>query len=93
MANRRNFRRHRGLSEQAETSTAEPDSIESGGAELFEDAAAALKRDDVAPAARADKVARARELIASPDYPPQEVLQSVAGLLARHLGPDDEQED
>ena len=90
MANRRNFRRHRGLSDLAETSAIEPGSIEMGGAGTLEEvAAAALEREDIAPALRTDKVTRARKLIASPGYPPKEVLQSVAGLLAEHLGEGD----
>lgn len=90
MANRRNFRRHRGLSEQPESSALESVSIEFTAADTLEEAAAAaLNREDIAPSVRADKVARARELIASSDYPPKEVLQSVAGLLAGHLGKDD----
>jgi hypothetical protein len=36
---------------------------------------------------RAAKVARAKALIADPDYPPKTVLDSVAGLLAGHLHP------
>ena len=34
---------------------------------------------------RSEKVRRARELVQDRDYPPAEVLQSVAGLLAQHL--------
>lgn len=36
---------------------------------------------------RAAKIARAKALIADPDYPPKTVLDSVAGLLAGHLRP------
>lgn len=90
MANRRNFRRHRGLSEQVDSSAIESDSIEMNDAGSLEDvAAAALQREDIAPSVRSDKVARARELIASADYPPKEVLQSVASLLATHLSEDE----
>ena len=35
---------------------------------------------------RAAKVARARKLVADPDYPPKQVLAAVADLLARKLG-------
>ena len=34
---------------------------------------------------RAAKVARARKLVADPDYPPKQVLVAVADLLARKL--------
>lgn len=34
---------------------------------------------------RSEKVRRARQLVQDGDYPPPEVLQSVAGLLAQHL--------
>lgn len=37
------------------------------------------------PEAREDRVARARRLIADANYPPKEVLDSVAGLLAQHI--------
>ncbi len=86
MANRRNFRRHRGLSDNIVGSSIDPETPTSDATETLEEiAAAALQRDDVAPAVRAEKVARARALIDNPDYPPKEVLQSVAGLLADHL--------
>lgn len=38
---------------------------------------------------RKEKVARARRLVRDSNYPPPEVLDSVAGLLARHLKPGD----
>ena len=34
---------------------------------------------------RSEKIRRARVLVQDHDYPPSEVLQSVAGLLAQHL--------
>lgn len=93
MANRRNFRRHRGLSEQAEASALESDLADNSPAHSLEEiAAAALSREESVPSVRADKVSRARKLIASPDYPPKDVLQSVAGLLAEHLGRNDARE-
>jgi hypothetical protein len=36
---------------------------------------------------RLDKLARAQQLVADGNYPPKEVLESVATLLARHLQP------
>jgi hypothetical protein len=86
MANRRNFRRHRGLSENMGGSPIDPETPSADAAETLEEiAAAALEREDIAPTVRAEKVARAKALISNPDYPPKEVLQSVAGLLANHL--------
>ena len=35
---------------------------------------------------RAAKVARARKLVADPNYPPKQVMEAVADLLARKLG-------
>ena len=35
---------------------------------------------------RAAKVARARKLVADPNYPPKKVMERVADLLARKLG-------
>lgn len=40
-------------------------------------------------AVRKGKVARARRLLRDSNYPPPEVLDSVARLLARHLKPGD----
>jgi hypothetical protein len=37
------------------------------------------------PEVRADRVARARELIQSVEYPPRNLMDQVAGLLARKL--------
>ena len=34
---------------------------------------------------RSEKIRRARVLVRDRDYPPSDVLQSVAGLLAQHL--------
>jgi hypothetical protein len=42
-------------------------------------------RDPPWNSVRSEKVRRARELVQDRDYPPAEVLQSVAGLLAQHL--------
>jgi hypothetical protein len=52
-----------------------------------EELAARVAETVPAPASRSEKVARAKRLIADPDYPSKEVLGSVAGLLARHLDP------
>jgi hypothetical protein len=35
---------------------------------------------------RAAEVARARKLVADPNYPPKQVMEAVADLLARKLG-------
>ena len=44
---------------------------------------------DTKPDVRADKVARGKALIADPDYPSQETMRKVAGLLAEKLaGPE-----
>ncbi len=37
------------------------------------------------PPVRADKVASAKALVASSDYPPHETIQKIANLLARNL--------
>ena len=86
MANRRNFRRHRGLSENMGDSPIISETPAADAAETLEEiAAAAFEREDIAPTVRAEKVARAKALINNPGYPPKEVLQSVADLLADHL--------
>ena len=36
---------------------------------------------------RPEKVERARRLVADPDYPPKEVTEAVARLLARNMDP------
>ena len=36
---------------------------------------------------RLEKLARAQQLVADPQYPPADVLKSVANLLAKHLRP------
>lgn len=50
-------------------------------------AALAGTEADSAQASNSEKVARAKKLIADPGYPPKEVLNSIAGLLANHLDP------
>ena len=40
---------------------------------------------DSSQGVRASEVARARKLIADPNYPPKKVLQAVARVLARKL--------
>ena len=37
--------------------------------------------------ARPEEVARARKLLADPSYPPKNITDAVARLLARHLRP------
>lgn len=41
-------------------------------------------RREVAAAIRVSKVARARELLESADYPSEEVIECIARLFARH---------
>jgi hypothetical protein len=36
---------------------------------------------------RKSRIARAKQLLKEKDYPPEEILESVARLLARHLKP------
>jgi hypothetical protein len=49
--------------------------------------AMAIAGEDAASASSSETVARAKKLIADPGYPPKEVLNSIAGLLADHLDP------
>jgi len=42
------------------------------------------------PPSRPDAVARARELIADPNYPPADTLRQISSLLAEHLTSDGE---
>jgi hypothetical protein len=51
-------------------------------------ATAALERDlRNTPEVRPEKVAAAKKLVASADYPPAETLDRVADLMAKHLKP------
>lgn len=83
MANRGNHSRHRGIADNFQGSSKEPEAV---GTSSFENLAAmTVAGKDPAPASRSEKVERAKKLIADPDYPPKEVLNSIADLLADHL--------
>ena len=84
MANRRNHSRHRGIADNFHGSSGEP---AEESASSLEDLAALAAAEDSAQASSSEKVARAKKLIADPGYPPKEVLNSIAGLLADHLDP------
>lgn len=87
MANRRNLRRYRGLAEPIHGSTMDSSAARPDDELTLEEvAAAALHDESCSSVARPEKVARAKMLLADPDYPPKEVIQSVAGLLAEHFG-------
>lgn len=60
---------------------------EANASSLEDLAALAATGEDPALASSSEKVARAKKLIADPGYPPKEVLNSIAGLLADHLDP------
>jgi len=83
MAKRRHFSRtHRGLGENSPGSA---DPVVRGkvfNAHEFEEEAAG---DAPWNSVRSNKVRHARQLVEDRNYPPVEVLQSVAGLLAKHL--------
>lgn len=92
MAHRRNYRRHRNLGDGTDHPA---DPAGSQAEDAAEQAAAAAFRSIPLPdPAEADpsgvreaKMARARALIADPGYPPKQVLDSLASLLAKHLEP------
>ena len=52
----------------------------------FQSSQALEARLQSTPNIRADKVARARELIGDPAYPPRETMEGLAHLLAMKLG-------
>ena len=85
MANRRNHSRHRGMADNFHGSSGEPAEANTSSLEYL--AAMAIAGEDPAQASSSEKVARAKKLIADPGYPPKEVLNSIAGLLAEHLDP------
>ena len=84
MSNRRNHSRHRGITDNFRSSSEEPASADVSS---VEELAARVAENSYAPASRSEKVARAKRLIADPEYPSKEVLDSIAGLLAMHLEP------
>lgn len=53
--------------------------------QIFSGAAALEQAIQNTPDARPEKVARAKELIASPNYPPTETIVRLSNLLAVHL--------
>lgn len=83
MANRRNHSRHRGIADNFHGSSGE--SVEANASSLKDPAPLAGPEGDAALASSSKKIARARKLIADPGYPPKEVLNSIARLLADHL--------
>ena len=85
MANRRNHSRHRGMADNFHGSSGEPAEANTSSLEYL--AAMAIAGEDPAQASSSEKVARAKKLIADPGYPPKEVLNSIASLLAEHLDP------
>lgn len=52
---------------------------------IFDGAAALETGLKETPAVRPEVVARARELISDPSYPPQEMVRKISLLLAMHL--------
>ena len=85
MANRRNYRRHRGIADSVQESPVELET--SKPLSLEELAAMADAAADPTPGSRSEKVERAKRLIADPEYPNTKVLNSIAELLADHLSP------
>lgn len=85
MANRRNYRRHRGIADGLHESPVEFEA--SKPLSMEELAAMADAAANPAPDSRREKVERAKRLIADPEYPNTKVLNSIAGLLADHLSP------
>jgi hypothetical protein len=91
MASRRQSRRQRHAGEPAPNAEEGLDSVDGLPAE----APADVSRDELRGRleggdhadVRMDKLARAQQLAADPNYPPPEVLESVARLLAKHLRP------
>ena len=92
MAHRRHYRRHRNTGNEADLPSA---SDELQAEQAAEQAAAAafqsippLDASETDPSGmREARLARARALIADPGYPPKDVMDSVATLLANHIQP------
>jgi hypothetical protein len=90
MANQQEFRRREHVEEESpgagcETSL-ETDVPVNGARRGLEEILANSDSDSVC----LEKLARAQQLAADPNYPPPEVIKSVAELLAKHLRPDHE---
>jgi hypothetical protein len=90
MASGRNFRRRQ---RAGEDSLAGAERLDLGSEHpadgLFKELRELLANSDH-DGVRLEKLARAQQLVADPHYPPTEVLESVAKLLAKHLRPGDE---
>jgi hypothetical protein len=90
MASSRNFRRRQST---RENSLALAEGLDLGTERLadgsFKELRELLAKGDH-DGVRLEKLARAQQLVTDADYPPPEVLKSVAKLLAKHLRPDGE---
>ena len=87
MASSRNFRRRQSI---RENSLAAAEGLDLGSERLadgsFKELRELLAKGDH-DGVRLEKLARAQQLVADANYPPTEVLESVAELLAKHLRP------
>jgi hypothetical protein len=83
----RNSRRHHAEAQYptngAERLQSEADRSTVGSTIDFNEMLADVDGDGV----RIEKLARAHQLAADPDYPPVQVMEAVADLLAKHLRP------
>ena len=83
----RNFRRRHAEAQHptngAETREQEGDRSTVGSSIDFKQ----LLAEDDGDGVRIEKLAHAQQLVSDPDYPPKEVLDAVADLLAKHLQP------
>lgn len=90
MANQQEFRRREHVEEESPGAgreiALETDVPENGSRRGLEEILANTDSDGVC----LEKLARAQQLVADPNYPPPEVIQSVAELLAKHLRPNHE---
>jgi hypothetical protein len=82
MANRRSLRKRQSVGEDALDTRASFQS-RPASAEPSEEA----RDDKLSASVRPEKIARAKRLVEDPSYPSPEVIDSVAGLLAKHLEP------
>jgi len=85
MGNRRNIR---GRRIQEEHPSGEADRFEVESRLPAEKSPATSSCEHLDPEVRPEKVARGRRLVRDEKYPPKEVIDSVAELLARHLDSD-----
>ena len=87
MASGRNFRRRQRAGEDSLGAT---DGLDLGNERLVGGSLKELKEllaNSDHDGVRLEKLARAQQLVADAKYPPAEVLDSVAKLLAKHLRP------